>query len=243
MLDNHLTLTLPFHKICWLSERLGSALVHWDTKQQRLVPASDFAKLAKNHKIKCRIYLLCILLMASGPIFAKITKQETHNFRWSDYMLFGLLLGTNFACYLCLVSFRTTTTATCLFVNGLLNLTRGVTNSSVAKAKLESTSKYSLCAAYLFFWSIIGLPFVLIFGLHFLNPCKPAIAGYWLIPECNTAIIGTSEWCWTVVTLAVKCTSLLTNYFMFAFGMNFWSIAGCGLLILGSDSLKQCIKM
>lgn len=237
MLERNISL---FNRMCWVSESLGSVLVHWDPGLKKLMPAPNFSTKAKKHKTKCNLYLLCISLFGFSSIYVEITKEKTHVVGWSDYMLFSVVVLTSFGCYFCLVSFRKNTIVACQFVNGLLDFTK---HGSGCKSKLGLIATINHYATHVIYLSIIGIPIVMLYGLHLLNPCKPVIAGYWLLPECSVLIPEKKSESWYIVSWIGKVILLMANHLMLAFGLNFWCVAGCGLSILGSESLQHCIKM
>jgi len=82
--------------------------------------------------------------------------------------------------------------------------------------------KINVAFAYLVYLTGIFLPLVFVYGLHWWNPCKVSLAGYWLLSECRRnpdekISIGLLVRMWK---LLVKSTIFLINHWIWAFQLH-----------------------
>lgn len=44
--------------------------------------------------------------------------------------------------------------------------------------------KLNILFAHLIYWTALFIPIAFVFGLHWFQPCKPSLGGFWLLKEC-----------------------------------------------------------
>lgn len=127
------------------------------------------------------------------------------------------------------------------YVNGILEFHRNYlrkTDGKEMKAQDRSTKqKFGLMFARIFFPNCLLHPLVFVIGLHWSQPCKPSLMGYWMLEECSfenntgsSSILGfavkilvflANMWIWTIVVslfllgmglLPIQCTLSLVEY-------------------------------
>lgn len=72
-----------------------------------------------------------------------------------------------------------------LYISGHIFLSKSI-ESSGKKRKLSVLEFLNLLYAYNVLLFCLIYPFVTVYGLHWRNPCKASLAGYWLLRECTS---------------------------------------------------------
>lgn len=95
-----------------------------------------------------------------------------------------------------------------------------------------------LFAHAMYITSII-LPIGFVYGLHWMDPCKPSLAGYWLIGECSENALHSP----LSVCPFTKITILLLNHWAWQFGYSITIFVIAGIQILCAMSLQSYLRM
>lgn len=214
---------------------MGGVVVHWDSKNHKLLTVGNLRNQLKRHKWKCTIYILYVLLL----IVQYYTITYCTN-QWTDSIVFGVTLVSNVTSCMCSISLQKNASASCTFVNGLLSFAR-IHKHVKSHSNRNYSEILSLCLAKILYLSILLFPLINVFGLHWSNPCKPAIAGYWLIGQCRI-VGGYKDLYFDIISGVQKVFVLIVNYFIWMFGMKNLILACCGLLILCPHSLQDGLK-
>ncbi len=64
--------------------------------------------------------------------------------------------------------------------------------------------------------NFIVIPVLLVYGLHWISPCKPSMVGFFIIPECLSTKIDVKSTWWN---LFIKYTVYLVNHWSWTAGM------------------------
>lgn len=233
MLDDHLRF---FGTLCLTSETLGSAIVHWDSKIEKMIPAKNFEKRLRNNKIKCNIMLSLNLLLVLDFVFNKSSSIDS----W-DKTIFVLTVVVNLGAFSCTQALQKGAGATCLLVNGLLAYSRKWKHAR-SESKLSWFEFLCLHLTYATYLTLVLMPFLMAFGVHWMNPCKPAVIGHWLISECRNKE-GCTPNMNSIYFVVQKLVVIFLNYLIWAFGCNGWVLGCPGLMQLSSFSLQNGLKL
>lgn len=169
MLHAHLRL---FGKLCSLSQLLRSGIIYWDSKSAQLKLLDNIKK--ENQKLHIKFLINSILIISyalSG--YLHFTKVRNNQNIWANIFLFSLgLICLSTGNFFIIVCCRHAVSL-CLYINGLLKL------SSKSERKLDivtverNTSLVSLLnvgLAYAFYTSLIFIPLIFVYGLHWTEP-------------------------------------------------------------------------
>lgn len=236
--------SLPFFsKLCLLSESLDSVLVKWDHQNKKISVVSNIKTERRKLIKKCFIHAILVLVLLQGGYQAFSSSQTQSN--WGDFTLFSATAICNSGALLLTLSCQSNASTICMYINGLLEYSskHGYGNGSTQNLNKRSfMAAGNLLLAHLLYWSIILIPVVLFYGFHLLDPCKPAVTGYWLIPQCNAlgSILPGKWWC---MLLILKLLVLFGNHLMWSFVVNVGGLISSGLSILCTETLENCIKM
>lgn len=224
-----------FKRVCHASNFLGSVLVCWDSSQGKLLPAKYLKKCVKQHKTKCKLLILMQFLLMYGYYTNPLSES------WADTGLFTLMFVGTTGSYFGSVSMRRNVNPTCLFINGLLNYLRKW-NIYLSVIKSDFFSSISLHVAKFGLVSVLAIPPAFVLLLHWPNPCKPAIAAFWLIPQCRAQhnLMGYKI---SILSEVVKALVLLVNYLSLTFAINVWLLVYPGLLLMCPNWFRNGLKM
>lgn len=228
-----------FLKACKLSEYFGSSLLHWNDAACKL----EISNKSKAVKINMLLYTLFVVSMLIGFIYA--VSYNIQQFDAVNLMLFCgncvCLLGLHFA----MVVINRNAHLICSYVNhGVLESSKSDPNNNSPKIAKESiVFRINTFFAHIIFIDSILIPFLVVYALHFVDPCKPSLNGFLLLPCHNYPLseLETYKTSYKLI-LAEKIALFLINHWFWAFG---WSIAGTcnsGIFALGSISLSHLLQ-
>lgn len=234
MLQYHLNF---FRKACFLSESLGSVLIHWNEKKSILeVVTSDYAGVVRFRR-KLRFHLLIVLILAYGGYFKYRKYLQSHSqLVWTEEMLFAITLVVMIWANLYVRECQAKSSQICFYINSLLNYPKLNIEKCIKYSNME---KLNILYIYSAFCSVSVVPALYIYALHWCNPCKPTIAGFWLLSECRSPLNITTQW---FLRKILKFGILYTNHWMWNFGMNVSLIAVCGIMVLSTMTLRRYIE-
>jgi len=138
-----------------------------------------------------------------------------------------------------------------LYINGLFQLNEtdskmiptGIKEKTLNHTTLE---KLNLLLAQALKVSVIVLPPVFVYGLHFINPCKVSLVGSILIPQCRDGgedLSSSNGLLKALVNVFVKFSLLLVNHYMLAIGLFVAILMVCWIWILGIVLLRQQLSL
>lgn len=161
-----------FCSLCKLAYSLGTLRTKFD-------PTTNKVTLEKPQGQdtwkKYRYYLSTLLtaIVALQCFLMKNSAMMETIIAWS--LLTFLLIGHNFVC-----EFRMKPDETQGLFNSLFHLNSLLPNK-VETIKTTLPIRANLLVGYAMILSALLIPIGFAHGLHWLNPCKPTLAGYWLI--------------------------------------------------------------
>lgn len=80
------------------------------------------------------------------------------------------------------------------------------------------------------------LPAMIVHGLHWINPCKPTLVGYWIIPSCQPKVVDSS------VDILVQACVILMNHWLWSFIVHATVFGASSIHILAVISIQQFIQ-
>lgn len=236
-MDAHATL---FVKTCQFPKYLGSADIEWNIELLKLTAANAHGSQLKR-KILLHRFLLLVLL--SGGINKYFHASFSNEFSSVDQMLLGVALIVLLWGQFYLTSVKTHSQDFCTYVNGLKFLVMKNT-STCAKSEKGSFETVSVFLGYIIYISTFVVPVAFIYGLHSINPCKPSLAGYFLLFACqdtrNAANIDSTIY--KIVSHFMQFCLLLLNHWFWAFGFNVAGFVFINLMILCNLSFVDQLK-
>ncbi len=228
-----------------IAQSLGSILLRWNIKTQKMNLVSNYSHKNKKLKQKLVIQAVLLLIMAFQGIFLMPAFQQTKSYNFIVKIVYGfglVIFSTHFQVQVCLRQ----ATNICLYVNGILQFqtkyrniaTNGISGPMFTRP-LSLIERMNVFYAYAYCPSMLCLPIAYIYGLHWMDPCKPSIIGYWLIPECGT-YWNSGNWIWS---FSGKLVVFVINHWTWSFSLNVSTLVICGIQILCTLSLRGFIEM
>lgn len=199
-----------------LTRLLAIKTFAWDTATN-LVKVSTATK-QNSEEWKREAHFLYVLLLAAqlAHLF-----RTTSNWANSDLLiaLINLLVSALAHLYLrvCLNKAEIVTQ----YLNGVLTMARSLQPEEAKKRKLNVGEKLNMLLIKFGAVSSIAAGALVAIGLHWKEPCKPCLAGYWLLPECNGLELN-----W-IVSWTAKIIVMLINMTLFWLGI----VAAVGFLL------------
>lgn len=83
--------------------------------------------------------------------------------------------------------------------------------------------------------SAVAIPLVFVHGLHLLNPCKPSLVGYWLIPDCSKAHMP------RFIKPLVHCLVIILNHWLWSVNVHGGAFCIGVLMTMGVGAMHQFI--
>lgn len=80
--------------------------------------------------------------------------------------------------------------------------------------------------------STIAIPLGFVYGLHWMNPCKASLVGYWLLPECYGRMS----------TFSIKLAMMLLNHWMVSMSIHSAGFLVSVLTTMSVGSIQQFIQ-
>jgi len=133
-----------------------------------------------------------------------------------------------------------------LYINshfGIHNTLGHPTMSQESRKHITLTEKLSKFYAQIFVFTGITFPTALL-ALHWIQPCRASVPGYWLLPECTEngtnfiSKVDTVLGCYLLQNF-VKLVVLGFNLWTWQYGVNASVFIICGLITLGSTCIQR----
>lgn len=182
-----------------LSESSGAPF-HWDNLNLQITCPKIWPNERKKFDRKLSFPALLILVIFCQGLHPQ-PKMETTSFDKIPCHTVATAFGFSW-CFVALL--RTKRYEITTYINGLLRLDNEVTKKGpiVTRYKIfqkilwtnvvilfsNHTLLEKLAITYAYSLTIVCIisPFLLLYGVLWSQPCKPTLAGYWMLPECNT---------------------------------------------------------
>lgn len=125
-----------------------------------------------------------------------------------------------------------------LFLNSLFQFDSMYPSSKDTVRSMSLKSKISIAFAYGILLSSFLMPAGYIHGLHWHNPCKPAMVGYWIIPECYLNSQGFNS----IIGFGVKLLILLLNHWLWACTFQAGAFDASAIQSVGVVTIHEFVK-
>lgn len=239
MLLKHIKL---FGAICHQAEFFNSTSTHWNSNCQKLELCSNHTAHAKAVKLNWLLHFLATVILCLNGVYYFLLKSEIPN-AFTDIFLYAFALAATIATNAFLYSGIQNPDSVCLYVNGVVTFskTTGVVSNHTKLKENNFLYLINLVFAYGWAGSLVPLPFLYLYGLHWLNPCKPAIVAYSVIPQCFQGNMSTGD-ITGFANSCIKIIVLVLNHWVWALGCSIGSFGISGLMILCIQQLCDCLK-
>lgn len=238
-----------FSLICKLASAVHGILFVWDSTSNSVRFVDDehskiFKKNSKNLKFRCCVHTVAALIVIFQTILS-VTGNNKNSL--GVQFLNGLgsivLVATNIYCH----AVRRQQSQIVLLVNGLLQFSQNYQDRKLKKYEKKKfhfnfggktrIEQLNIIFANAMFVTGILLPITFVYGLHWRNPCKAALAGSLLLKECSRAEgPGPNK-------IFAKVVILLFNHWLWAFGYGVTVFAIGAVQILGAMSLRDYLRL
>lgn len=224
-------------RICFrIPNFFGSMPVFYNSRQNSFETVSGYPKPC-THKLIFHSFL--IILLISGAFMHK--RQSTTQ----DSILFWYGLSMHIIVNINIQFYYRKTTTLSMFLNSMLKFPQRfpivLQNRSLNQPLIQ---KVKSVIPHLIFLTIIFQPFFYIWAIHWWNPCKPAIAGYWVLPECGIAkpsqLLG--ELIMSKLTIICRVVVLALNNWMWLYGSSSACVFSCILHTLSVTTICEYLK-
>lgn len=129
-----------------------------------------------------------------------------------------------------------------LYINSNFDFIEKYKRFGSINRKLSGIERLSIMIGYMVLVSGMVMPPVIVYGLHFKNPCKPSLAGYWLLEQCasdyyrirNNAVEMN-------LSMAKKVLLLIVNHWLWNFGFRLGTFIISGFHVLLVQNLRDCL--
>lgn len=220
-------------KICTFVSFWQTLPFQWDTSSGKLISKENIKKpllWGKWYWLAAMILILTIqnvLAPSTTPII--------------DKMLGGVVVSISYALVAPYYAYLKKDSTVMLYVNGVFQFLRRQNRFQVLELKRTLIELLNIVCALGIFVTGLFIPIMLSFGLHWTNPCKPSLIGYWLLPECFNIVSPRFEDPWVgvisskVVLLVVNQGTLHLAYPACMFG---FSVVQILVMIMLNDCLR-----
>ncbi len=180
-----------FGLLCTISRLTGSLLVRYNKTKKVIELVPHFQR---NHiflRLKCLLnaFSVTAIVIQSYYYFIKDSNLLPEKSEL-NYEKFLVLINTAYVPFFLftVVTFCKHSSFLVSYLNGHLQLCtyfHEIKKQGFIESKPVFSEKLNIFIAYTSTPSLIIFPFLNVFGLHWISPCKPSLIGYWLLPECE----------------------------------------------------------
>lgn len=183
--------------VAFMADNINLKLIHTETVSNKCF----------NAKITISALLIVIMLVQCKFCYQHSiqTPKSVQEDSYFDLFLALSILLILLICYIFVLSLKQKASIITSYINGHLRLDTKWTGKHVTIFVLE---RYTTLFCYMLPIYCLGSPFILVYGIHWFQPCKPSLIGYWLIDECrkfrsdNSVNFGGN----TIISFTVKLT-------------------------------------
>lgn len=233
MLEKH---SLFFTVCCFLAESTGSTCLHWDRKSSRIGFQINIKKKKKILKIKTFLHGFLTGTMLAGGVY-KLIFAKKENIHPGEPFLFGYGFLCMIWFHVLLQSLRIKATEVCQYINGIFQLANTFRPMNL-KSKYPLIIRINVVYAYVTCYFYTTFPMCTVYGLHWMQPCKSSLIGYWILPECSDNYLGN----WSGAYNVLKILVFLLNHYMWSIGCHAGALSLCGILIMCTVTLWDYLR-
>ncbi len=196
---------------------LKSMPFEWFSPAPSIAPNKRMRAINSNNgritlKQKIRIATATLILLFVQSIHSGLDKNSNKNESVINGMLLAMLITCTLFLNLCPIKAQEIAT----FINGLLQFDEMYPKIQNKLNKMSATEILSIMFVKSYKLTQYLVPIGAVFGLHWSNPWKASLAGYWLIPkQCNFECgFGTQ-----IYVYVIQFTVLAFNFWFLVFVM------------------------
>lgn len=231
-----------FTRACRLSAFFCSTNLCWSHETNRLQMLDD----SKSLKRSTQRYQIFLILMMAGGLY-KIFESPNNTLGIVDKIFFAVVLVTLLGLYLFITALKGNEVAVCTYVNGLLEFR---SRFSISQPENQTFAKDSIvicvntCFAYMLCIDSVIVPAFSVYALHYVDPCKPSLTGYFVLPGCYNQASHSKQFKFIRVMFdhVSKLLLLVTNHWFWTFGNSIVGISVAGLLVLCTITLGKHLQ-
>ncbi len=190
---------------------------------------------------KLAVSALLILVMLVQCIFRYKQSQQPLKSVHDD-LYFDVLLGTSIQfimmyCYIFVFSMKVYVPILTVYINGHVNLDA---KGKLKCLNLSQQEKCTMLFCYILPLYCMGSPFILVYGIHWQQPCKSSLIGYWLLNECSNIHTEecTNSGCGAILSFILKFAVFLINQWNMSFVLSVIPFAGA-VIVFGALGFRK----
>lgn len=237
-----------FRASTYIPRKLNLFKLEWNNSSQKFDPVKQTDKVMWIAQSTLRAHLFIGFIVALQGFKFISGNQNTESFSFTKASLYALSLATMLVTQLQMRSCYKLAFEQCLFVNGLVHLEKQYNNLDYTKIKRKRnlTENINILICYGMLPSVTILYLTFIYGLHWINPCKPSLAGFFLLSECSqngNISSPTTNKILLLFTYGIKILVFLVNHWAFATGLYVCAFIIVGIQILSTMSFYDLLDM
>lgn len=229
-----------FHKACQIGECLSTTNTRWNSSSMQLTVAKKSGHFTRN-KI---LYQVIFAALVIGGINAFL-QNSNGRYPFLHKMLFVGAVFFLLTFDILVHALSKSAHQMCSLVNGLIVFEHKLYEciKQLPIANDAGVIAINLYFAYASLLGIVSVPFVFVYGIHWSDPCKPSLVGYFMLLECQlgSASLATRHWFWGFVGVFQKVALLCLNHYFWAFGINALAMTFTNAMILCTVSFVRSI--
>ncbi len=206
-----------------MSESAGAPF-HWEKQIKKLALPKNVSDIRKKFNRKLAFAAIILLVIFCQGLYPHPETEIT----LFDKTLCNTIVAA-FGFSWCFVSvLRTKTSEIITYINGLLSLSNEIPKTGpklVCKiyqkwfwtdllfqfSKSTFLDQLAILYAYSLTFVCIASPFLVLYGILWNQPCKPALAAFWMLPECHTML--NNNWLLYMLNVLFKLLVFLCNQY------------------------------
>ncbi len=217
-----------FRMICYIPFKLRCTPLEFH-HNSAVMQAKDTSLVNVNRNLYIQ-FLIYILVPLQG-IQCFYLNPQNYNLTYFNKITYGLVLVGLCAAINNQISCVRKWSLQCCYVNGVVQLSKLTKKVSGSKSSPSTLiTKLDLAFAKTLTPNIAAYPVFFVFGLHWLSPCKPSLAGYFIIPECTTNFQSGYEN--SLSNILVKFVICLMNSWSWTAGLFCAGFCTAGIVVL-----------
>lgn len=180
------------------------------TYSDKLIRPFQTPKANRAVKLKSLISVTTLTLLFFQFIQISLNKSAIIEISLLSWMLFFIFTVSNFHINIC----RIKSPEIAAFINGLIQFDQMYPKKKLQFSKLTFQEFACVVTVYGLYVSSLIFPFGAVFGFHWIDPNKPSLAGYWLIPKPHDF---TDNILTKVTVFGIKTVVIMFNYWAWSF--------------------------
>lgn len=234
-----------FSTICSISASLGSLIVTWDNNLRALVynikDSDDAVALTKKtqklkrltnfHTLAVLIVILQFLLGSNTSVFVKA----------QEVIAIGIMQCLNSHLHSC----RIRAQDLIVYINGHFQFYDMYYHRRRKKGQVQITITEKLNKLFAQVFALTGLTFpTAVSAVHYMDPCRASLPGYWLLEECNpTKSTILNHTVLTIKSILARIAIFICSQWIWQFGVNASVFVNGGLMALATTGIKEHLEM